>query len=280
LAFWGIASDTTSIVPRTSVSSNSNSASEWISANENGINAVQISARLQPSTGVTSENGLNTLFFKADNLYLPSTLNYLPSGNSTIFVVVKATSQDSFLRRIIAFGTGSSASFTERVRIKGNGNVGIGNTTPQNKLQIGPIHTDVQFVTLRSYSTGNYGENWRGGAAFGGATSTVIIGEASGVASIGGHSSTLNAWTTLAVNQGGNVNIGTSFRVHGDNATPNIRIGSAPDDIGFVNLRSYSTTGTWRGSAAFGGGTAAQTRVVIGKDPGQNHTFKFNILSK
>jgi hypothetical protein len=205
----------------------------------------------------------------------------------------------------IAFGTGSSASFTERVRIKGNGNVGIGNTTPQNKLQIGPIHTDVQFVTLRSYSTGNYGENWRGGAAFGGATSTVIIGEASGVASIGGHSSTLNAWTTLAVNQGGNVNIGTSFRVHGDNATPNIRIGSAPDDIGFVNLRSYSTTGTWRGSAAFGGGsntvimgelagkayigahnrrlsawaplyineglyvggTAAQPRVVIGKDP-------------
>jgi hypothetical protein len=41
-------------------------------------------------------------------LYLPSTLNYLPSGNSTIFVVVKATSQDSFLRRIIAFGNGTS----------------------------------------------------------------------------------------------------------------------------------------------------------------------------
>ena len=106
LAFWGIASDTTSIIPRSS--SASSSVSEWISANENGINAVQISAGLQPSTGVTSENGLNTLFFQNDNLYLPSTLNYLPSGNSTIFVVVKATSQDSFLRRIIAFGNGTS----------------------------------------------------------------------------------------------------------------------------------------------------------------------------
>lgn len=36
----------------------------------------------------------------------------------------------------IAFGYGSSTSFTENMRIRGNGNVGIGNTTPTDKLQI------------------------------------------------------------------------------------------------------------------------------------------------
>jgi hypothetical protein len=105
----------------------------------------------------------------------------------------------------IVFGTGASGpNFVEKVRIKSNGNVGIGNNVPQHKLQIGSAHTDQQPVSLRSYEPStSTSQGWSGAAAFGGSLNTVIIGEQNGRANIGGHNPTLGAWADLTINSGG-----------------------------------------------------------------------------
>ena len=83
----------------------------------------------------------------------------------------------------IAFGYGSSATFTERMRIKGNGNVGIGLTNPPSKLHVmttssGMTPNPLSVVTFES-STSNYF------SILSGTDSAVLFGS-NGVATDGG----------------------------------------------------------------------------------------------
>lgn len=94
-----------------------------------------------------------------------------------------------------------------RMVVSDIGHVGIGNTTAQHLLSVGPASGDNQLVSLRVYS--NDPPFWKGGAAFGYTSNTVIIGELNGVATIGGHNANLSAWSNLAINpDGGYVAIG------------------------------------------------------------------------
>lgn len=146
LEFWGIASDKTSIIPRTE---DPTSASTWVSANENGNNLTQVSALLQPSSGTTSENGLNTLDFNNDYLSIPSALHSLPNGNSTIFVVPKVKSSDSFVRRFYSFGNGSDQrlylQYTESTGLLSfvNSSTGLGAVSTTATL------TDFNIITTK-----------------------------------------------------------------------------------------------------------------------------------
>ncbi|MCF8464166.1 MAG: hypothetical protein K9G41_04970 [Flavobacteriales bacterium] len=115
------------------------------------------------------------------------------SGSGTLNYVPKWTPSGSQLGNSQIFDNGT--------------NVGIGNASTIHQLSVGVAPSDAQAVTIRGYS-GTPG-SWKGGAAFGYTSAAVIMGELSGVANIGGHSSTLNAWSDLAINLGGgNVGIG------------------------------------------------------------------------
>lgn len=85
-------------------------------------------------------------------------------------------------------------------------NVGIGSNIPQHLLSVGENTSDGQLITFRSYS--NTGA-WKGGGAFGYDQASVIMGELSGMAQLGGHNAPLSAWADLLINSGGgNVGIG------------------------------------------------------------------------
>ena len=136
--------------------------------------------------------------------------------------------------------------------------VGIGNTAPQHPLSVGEPTADAQPVIARVHSTGG---TWNGGAAFGGATSSVIVGELGGVATIGGHNSNLSAWSNLAINPGGNVGIGTTTPLY----TLDVR------GAGFRTIfaRSTNTFGT----AVFGEATAGGSSGTIGVDGRSDSTI-------
>lgn len=91
------------------------------------------------------------------------------------------------------------------------GNVGIGTSSPNQALTVGPHPGDASsIVNIRSYT--DTGTAWKGAGAFGGSNATVILGELGGIATIGGHSATLNAWRDFNINAGGgNVGIGTGI---------------------------------------------------------------------
>ena len=62
----------------------------------------------------------------------PAQLNFgIGVLSNQLLQIHSATSTDD-----IAFGTGNSSNFIERMRIKGNGNVGIGTSTPANQFEV------------------------------------------------------------------------------------------------------------------------------------------------
>jgi hypothetical protein len=149
------------------------------------------------------------------------------------------------------------------------GNVGIGNVAPNVKLNIGEaIPNGHQYVYLRSY--GNEPASWKGGAAFGYTSASVIIGQLSNVATIGGHAADLNAWADLALNPAaiGNVGVGLS------NPGAKLTVRSGGTDPG-----AYDNGKTLFASGAFGTGQTYDGGVEFRHDNlSQGIGFGYNTI--
>lgn len=76
-----------------------------------GNDCTQPTATVQPITGISSLNGLNTLDFNNDWMFLNPNLYNLPMGDSTIFTIVKKNTNTSFVRRIISLGISGTSYF-------------------------------------------------------------------------------------------------------------------------------------------------------------------------
>jgi hypothetical protein len=125
----------------------------------------------------------------------------------------------------IAFGYGSSNAFTENMRIKGNGNVGIGENNPTSKLEI----TELSNTSARGLYVG--------------INNSFSNNEALRAESISG----TNGTAILAYRNGnGNAVLATTLAGTGVNAGS----GSASQDVG---VRGSATTGVW-GTASGNGG--------------------------
>lgn len=145
---------------------------------------------------------------------------------------------------------GTSLPTAEFMRMIGsNGFLGIGTSLPRHRLHVGPTTTDNQQVTIRGYgSTGA----WGGAAAFGNTNASVILGETSNTATIGGHNANLSAWTDLAINPNaaqGNVGIGTftptaKLDVNGTTKTVNFQMPTGASN-GYLMSSDASGNATW-----------------------------------
>lgn len=147
----------------------------------------------------------------------------------------------------IKFFTGGSADVNERMRILSSGNVGIGTTTPTEKLSIA---AGSDATSLRVSGT-NTGTNWAGRIIAGGATSVFLMGQFNNQAWLGAHNAALNAWADFYINPDGGTKTfigdfgggtGTVIPlITADNTSGNVGIGTTtPTEklsiVGGVNL--------------------------------------------
>ena len=201
----------------------------------------------------------------ADGLNVENTSGYGSlevGGSSGGLVDFKAPFSDDFDSRIISNGTdftldnqnaGSiifNNNLSERMRIDSSGNVGIGTSSPNNKLTLeGSVTLNPYYATYlaNSYydSSWKYAGNgvaWGIGNNFGGVTNGTTIAVASSNSSGSGAALTWNP--AFNIDSSGNVGIGTSSIASGGAGTTNLNVHTPSATSTYLKLSNTGTGNT------------------------------------
>jgi hypothetical protein len=193
------------------IANDTNKTYRWI-----GSAYVEISASQAASWGtitgtLSSQTDLQTaLNAKQDSL------GFTPVP-TTRTLTINGTTQDLSADRTFTISTGITIGTTAitsgtvgRVLFQGTGNVV--SQSANLFFDVTNSFLGVGGTPVRRLDIVSDGTNWISGVFAGsGGTPKVVIGNLSGLATIGGHNSTLTAWSALAINSGGgNVLIGTT----------------------------------------------------------------------
>ena len=136
---------------------------------------------------------------------------------------------------------------TNNLALMSSGNIGIKTTSPACLLHVGS-GTDSYTQTMGLLVT-DAGTNWINGCFGQSGQPKVVLGNLYGVAVVGAHSATLNAWSALSINpDGGNVGVGTTNPGYKLDVTGDIR---ATGSVYVNSNRMYRTSLSYTSSAFY-----------------------------
>ena len=207
-----------------------------------------------PTTALAIDDTLNGLHFYTNDFSYNPPSGRLNTPVSKILPVNENTAGDSF--GLSFYTAGVDLASSEKVRISSTGNVGIGTTSPDRKLEVDFTASAYGAKFTRSDATGS---------------SLVEFANSAGVKSIIGYDAGVDGYkigtasaTNLVVKQNGNVGIGTTSPsqravVSGPDTAPSFNT-TAPSSATLLLSNSDTGYGTYFGSTSSGTGLIQQRR--------------------